>query len=90
MTVQETQDDDHLSVLSELILKSYASTKAEVQKKLRPYWSFIDEIAITYEITVKCKRIIVPTALQGEALKQLYLSHIGIEKTRLLTHESIY
>ena len=35
-------------------------------------------------------RRIVPAALQDTALKQLHLNHMGIEKTRLLTGESIY
>ena len=33
---------------------------------------------------------IIPAVLQGKALKQMYLNHMGTEKTRLLAHNSIY
>ena len=39
---------------------------------------------------MKGRRIIIPAVLQGNALKQLQLDHMGIEKTRLLPHETIY
>ena len=34
--------------------------------------------------------IIIHTSLQDKAIKQLHVSHMGIENTRLLACESIY
>ena len=39
-------DDEYIGMLSELIYKSWPSTKAEVQKHLQPCWSFRGDIAI--------------------------------------------
>ena len=40
--------------------------------------------------TIKGRRIIVPTAFQNRALKQLHFNHMCREKTMLLACESIY
>ena len=39
---------------------------------------------------MKCKRIILPTEVQKHILDQLYSSHMGIDKTKLLARKSIY
>ena len=49
-------DEEHISILSELVLHDWSLTKAEVQKELWPHWSFRGEIAIIGEITMKSKR----------------------------------
>ena len=39
---------------------------------------------------VKGKSVIIPSQLQMQILRQLQRNHMGIEKTRLLVHESVY
>ena len=39
---------------------------------------------------MKGRRIVVALSLQEKALKQVHLNPMGIEKTGLLAHESIY
>ena len=85
-----TLNSEHPGILSEDVLHSGPSRNAEVKKELKPYWSFRDEITVKCRITKKGRRIIVPASLQGKALKQLHLNHVGIEKTRLLTYDSVY
>ena len=41
-------------------------------------------------IVMKCGRIIIPVSVQEKTLDQLHLIHMGIEKTKLLAHKSIY
>ena len=50
-----TLDDEHLGMLSEYVLHGWPSTKAELQKEPKPYWSFWDETVITDGITLKGK-----------------------------------
>ena len=52
--------DEHLGLLSELILHGWLLTNDEVQKELQPYLSFRDEIAIIHGITMKGR--IIPAA----------------------------
>ena len=49
------------------VLHAWLSTKAEVQKELKPYWSFRDETAIINVIAMKGRRIIVFASLQNSA-----------------------
>ena len=77
-------DDKYICMLSEVILHIWPLTTAEVQKDPQPYWSFIDEIAIIDGIAVKDRRIMKLVALQDKTLKQLHMSHIRIERTRLM------
>ena len=63
---------------------------AEIQKELQLYWSFGDEIETFDEITMKGKGMIISAALQRNMLNHLYMKHLGIEKTRMLVHKSIY
>ena len=48
------------------------------------------EIAIIDGTPMEARRIIIPESLQDEALKQLHLNYMGIEKTRMLTFEATY
>ena len=61
-----------------------------MQKKLQLYRSFRDEIVIIDGITMKGKRVIEPASPQNEALNQLHLNDMGIEKMYVLGHEDIY
>ena len=58
-----TLDDEHLSILLDLILCSWPLEKAEVQKEFQAHWSFRDEITIIAGITMKGRRIIVSVLL---------------------------
>ena len=73
-------EDKHLSALAELFFQSWLYTKAEIQNKLQLYWSFRNKIVIIDRIAIKERRIIIPTALKGKAIKQLYINHRSIEK----------
>ena len=48
-----------------------------------------NELATIDGILLKGKRIIIPFQLQKQILKQLHINHMGIEKVRLLAHESV-
>ena len=39
---------------------------------------------------LKGRHIVIPTTLKQQVLDQLHTNHMGIEKTKLLTHESVY
>ena len=71
MTAEEkrtaTLDDEHISIISELILYSWPLTKAGVLKDLQPYVSFRDEITMIDGTAMKGRSIIIPRALQDKA-----------------------
>ena len=64
--------------------------KLEVQKELKPYWLFRDQITVIDWIAIKGRRKILPISLQDKAITQLHISHMDIDKTRVLACKSIY
>ena len=72
-----TLDSEHQDILSEQVLHSWSSSKADAQKELQWYWSFRHEIMIIDGIVMKGRRIIILASLPDKALKQMYLNHIG-------------
>ena len=66
------------------------SAKDELHSDIKPYSSCKDDLAVIDKVVMNGKHIIIPADLKQQALDQLHLNHIGIEKTKLLTHESVY
>ena len=77
-----TLDNEHIGILSKHVLYSWPSTKLSY----RGNYSHIG----CSEMRLKGVRIIAPVSIQNKALKQLYVNHMGKEKTRLLSCECIY
>ena len=60
---------------------------------MRPFWSFKVNMAVIDGVIMKGRCIIIPKpqqALKQQALDQLHVNHMGIEKTKLLACKSIY
>ena len=57
---------------------------------LKPYWSYRDKLAIIDRVVLKGRHTIIPTSLKQQVLEQLHTNHMGIDKTKLLTCESVY
>ena len=47
-------------------------------------------MAVIDGVIMKGRQINIPEVLKAQALDQLHINHKGIEKTKLLVHESIY
>ena len=61
-----------------------------MHNNLKPYWSYNDKLAVIDGVVMKGRCIIIPTSLKQQVLDQLHTNHMVIEKTKLLTHESVY
>ena len=53
-------------------------------------WPIRHELAMIDGIVMIDKHIIIPYVLQKQILGQLHSNHMGIEKTCMLTTESVY
>ena len=82
--------DHTLCALQRVVYSGWPDTIKDLPKDLRPYWSYRAEIGISDGVIVKWKQ--VPDAMRriNYILHQLHAAHLGIEKTRLLMHESVY
>ena len=51
---------------------------------MQKYWPIRHELAMGGSLAIKDKRVIIPSQLQLQMLKQLHSNSLGIEKTRML------
>ena len=82
--------DNHLQKLKSFIISGWPDMKDELCADLRPYWSYRGELAVIDGIILKGRHIVIPNSLKQQVLDQLHTNHMGIEKTKLLAHESVY
>ena len=89
--IQEASaQDDHLQNLKNLITAGWPNTKDMLHADLKAYWLYRDELAVIDGVILKGRCIIMPTNLRHQILEQLHTNHMGIEKIKLLAHESVY
>ena len=89
--IQQTSSQDvHLQQLKTFIIAGWPHTKDELHTDIRPYWPYRDELAVIDGVILKGRHIIIPDSLKQQVLSQLHINHMGIEKTKLLAHESVF
>ena len=84
----ETSQDNKLQHLKEQTIKEWPKKNDHIAQNLRPYWMFEDNMAVTDGVILKGRHVVIPDTLQKQALEQLYINNMAIEKTALLAHES--
>lgn len=87
---EATKADPVLNALMEIIVNGWPENIKALPADIRPYWAFRDELAIEDGIIFKGQEVIIPQILREDVLRQLHVSHQGIEKTRLFAKECAY
>ena len=62
----------------------------EVYHTMRQYWPLRNKLAMVDGIVMKGNRIVIPFQFHNQILQQMHSNYMGIEKMRLLAHESVY
>ena len=57
---------------------------------MQMYWKFQGDLFIDDNILYLNERIVVPLGVRSEVLKQLHVSHLGIEKTKSRPRTIVY
>ena len=94
ISIEEIQhaslQDVHLQQLKTFIIAGWPHTKDELHTSIRPYWPYREELAVIDGVILKGRHIIIPDSLKQQVHAQLDTNHMGIEKTKLLAHESVF
>ena len=77
-----TRDDPVLQTLKQYIQDGFPENKANCAESVQDYFNFREELVVIDGLIVKGCCVIIPSALQDEALRLLHSSHIGIVKTK--------
>ena len=87
---QASSQDDHLQQLKKFIIAGWPETNDELHADIILYWPYRDELAVIDSVILKARHIVIPYSLRQQVLTQLHTSHMGIEKTNLLAHDSVF
>ena len=72
------------------IIAKWPNTKDELHASIRPYWPYRDKLAVIDSMILKGRHTVIPYTLRQQVLTQLHTSHMGIEKTKLFAHDSVF
>jgi hypothetical protein len=87
---RETEKDEELILLKSCIKEGWPDNKKELPVLLRPYHTFHTDLHIVDGLIFKNNSLIVPKVMQKEMLEKLHYNHMGIEKTKARTRDTLF
>ena len=87
---KETKNDPILSSLLKVLMEGWPARKELVEAKLKSFWKFRSELFLEDNLIFFNERIIIPSSMRAEILKQLHTNHPGIEKTKSRARQIVY
>ena len=72
------------------IISGWLAAKDQLHTDTRPNWSYKDDLAVIDCLVMKGRCIIIPKVLKQQALDQLHVNYMGIEKKKNYLHASQY
>ena len=86
---QATIQDEDLNVLIQwlkrFIITGWPGTKDWLHQDIRPYSSFKDNLVVIDGMVMKGRYILISETLKQQALDQLHVNHMGIEKNKTIS-----
>ena len=76
---KETQKDPVLSQIKTLICEGWPEQDTQLNRELKLYFGFREDITAQDGLVFKGQRIIVPVSLRNGIIERLHESHIGIQ-----------
>lgn len=76
----ETQKDMHMQTLKQYVCTTWPEFKNDVPDELKPYWNVRDELYVSEGVLLKNERLVVPSSMRSQMLKQIHRAHMGAEK----------
>ena len=77
---QATNQDEHLQRLKCFIITGWPDAREQLHQNIKPYWSIKDDMLVIDSLIMKGRRIVISKVWQQQALDQLHINHMGIEK----------
>ena len=87
---KEAAMDNVYQKLRDQIVKGWPDHRAAVEKCLRAYFAFRDDLTVSDELVFKNHQILIPIALRRHFMALAHKSHIGIEGCLRRMRESLF
>ena len=88
--VINTECDPTLRKLMSTVRNGWPDTQTQVDKDIRVYWSFRDELSVYNGIIFKGEQMIIPSSMRDDMLSQIHRSHLGITLCQNRAKDVIY
>lgn len=85
-----TQEDEHLKLVSEYIKEGWPANKTQVPINVRPYLTIKEELSELDGLIFLNNRVVVPNKLKNYVLKLIHEGHQGIVKSKMKARECLY
>ena len=82
--------DEDLLLLRDMVLRGWPSSRSDLPATLLPYWTYKDELACYNGVLLKGDRVVIPSSLVSQVLKDIHRGHPGIEKSRLRARRCVF
>ena len=82
--------DEDLLLLRDMVLCGLPSSRSDLPATLLPYWTYKDELACYNGVLLKGDRVVIPSSLVSQVLKDIHQGHLGIEKSRLRARRCVF
>ena len=86
----ETLKDTVLRELLNTIIRGWPERRDNMQKDLRPYWCYRDELSVEDGVILKGDRVLIPESMRADVMKRLHAGHQGVEKCKLRAKISVF
>ena len=87
---EATDADPIFDTLKSRIINGWPKDHRHVEKHLRPYWSFRDELTIHDGLVLKGQQILIPSNARLPILQTLHVPHLGIVNTMALARAHVH
>jgi len=87
---EATKEDKILTRLMEVIRKGWPENKKTTEPDLKPYFDVRMELTTGEGLIFKGDRIVIPKSERIKVMKNLHISHLGIEGTLAKAREYVY
>ena len=82
--------DNTLLTVRDFITEGWPADRSSIPTTVLPYWPYKDELGYYNGIIVKGDRVVIPSSLVNDVLKDIHSGHLGIEKCRLRARASVF
>lgn len=87
---RETEGDEVLQMLRQVILQGWPDDKDNISPQLMPYFHIRDEMSVQNGLVFKGERVVIPHSMRGQMKKAIHTSHIGIESCLRRARECLF
>ena len=85
-----SKTDSTLSLVMQYVLDGWPGNANECAEPAQPYFTYREKLTILDGLLVKGNIIVIPTDMRHDCLEMLHMPHLGVQKTLLRAHTSVF